>query len=104
MHCGYCVPCLIRRAAILASFKTDDTRYAIPDLTERQLDAGKAEGRDVRSFQIATARLEQNPNLAKSLIHKPGPLKDCIGELEELEQMYLAGMNEVAQLLKDVAC
>jgi len=51
-HCGRCVPCLIRRAAILEGWGTDDTPYRIPDLQAQVLDTNKAEGEHVRSFQL----------------------------------------------------
>lgn len=37
-HCGRCVPCLIRRAAILEAWGADDTPYRIADPRARVLD------------------------------------------------------------------
>lgn len=58
-HCGRCVPCLIRRSAILEAFGSDDTPYRIANLHAQVLDTNKAEGEHVRSFQLALARLAQ---------------------------------------------
>src|SRR5262249_47198245 len=63
-HCGYCVPCLIRRAAIETAFGKDPTAYTIPDLTARALDSRSAEGEHIRSFQIMADRLKARPDLA----------------------------------------
>jgi hypothetical protein len=102
MHCGYCVPCLIRRAALLAGFSTDDTEYGVPDLQARPLNSSKAESKDVRSFQLALARLEAKPQLARFLIHQPGPLFDYPEELDSYCDVYINGMREVERLLNGV--
>jgi hypothetical protein len=75
-HCGYCVPCLIRRAAIETTFGADPTTYTVPDLTARELDSRTAEGEHVRSFQMMARRLQAKPALARILVHKTGPLSD----------------------------
>ena len=54
-HCGYCLPCLIRRAALLTGLKPDPdpTVYTVDDLTARALNTRQSEGEQVRSFQLA---------------------------------------------------
>jgi len=77
-HCGYCLPCLIRRAALQAGLGqgADITKYTISDLRARPLSTQQSEGQQVRSFQLAIERLRLRPELASILIHKPGPLVD----------------------------
>src|SRR5205823_1874640 len=75
-HCGFCVPCLIRRAAITSAFGVDPTTYTLGDLTAEPLHAGSAEGEHVRAFQMIARRLSQRPALARILVHKSGPLSD----------------------------
>jgi 7-cyano-7-deazaguanine synthase in queuosine biosynthesis len=99
-HCGYCLPCLIRRAALL-NFP-DPTRYKLSNLQGASLKSTKAEGDSVRSFQLAIARLNNDPRRAKVLIHKSGPLSGDPAELHNLARVYLAGMREVAHLLSGV--
>ena len=99
-HCGYCLPCLIRRAALLDS--DDQTVYGIDDLAEAALNTEEAEGQQARSFQVAISRLDERPALAKLLIHKPGPLYDVSDRLDALAAVYRRGMSEVARLLEDV--
>jgi hypothetical protein len=104
-NCGYCLPCLIRRAPLERAYgqSGDPTNYSLPNLAGATLDARKAEGRQVRSFQVALERLRANPNLAKLLIYKPGPLSDLsTNEINELAGVYQRGMNEVASLLATV--
>jgi hypothetical protein len=98
-HCGYCLPCLIRRASLRGK---DSTVYGVPDLKAATLDTRQAEGQQVRSFQIAIARLSKRPELAKALIHKPGPLYDDPTRHDDLADVYRRGLEEVGRLLTGV--
>lgn len=98
-HCGYCLPCLIRRASLQGQ---DSTVYSVPDLKAATLDTRQAEGQQVRSFQIAIARLSKRPELAKALIHKPGPLYDDPSRHDALADVYRRGLEEVGDLLTGV--
>jgi hypothetical protein len=98
-HCGYCLPCLIRRASLRGK---DSTVYGVPDLKAATLDTKQAEGQQVRSFQIAIARLSKRPELAKALIHKPGPLFDDPSRHDDLADVYRRGLEEVGRLLTGV--
>ena len=103
-HCGYCLPCIIRRAALQVAWGRgqDPTVYTIPDLRAQPLDTCQAEGRQVRSFQLAIARLRAKPGIENLLIHKPGPLTDESPHLAHLADVYRRGMEEVGELLADV--
>jgi hypothetical protein len=102
-HCGYCLPCLIRRAALRRGLgSVDSTRYTL-DLTAAVLDTRQAEGQQVRSFQFAIERLRKRPQIAALLIHKPGPLSDeSLTRQSELADVYRRGLEEVGILLADV--
>lgn len=104
-HCGYCVPCLIRRASIHKAWGRgkDRTVYTIPRLTTRPLNTQEAEGRQVRSFQFGLARLKATPGIERLLIHKPGSLRDEQDHLSELAAVYRRGMEEVGAILSKVA-
>jgi hypothetical protein len=98
-HCGTCVPCIIRRASFAASPLTDPTAYREEDIAPSSLDPSSTEGAQVRAFELATARLHSNPQLASILIHKPGPLLHDIGNLDAYADVYRRGMGEVRSLL-----
>lgn len=98
-HCGHCLPCLIRRASFTSG---DTTAYNLRDLRAQVLNTGQAEGKQVRSFQVAIARLEARPELAKVLIHKPGPLYDFPDRHVAYADVYRRGLRELATLLDGV--
>ena len=103
-QCGYCLPCLIRRAALDAAWGrgNDTTPYTVPDLRAHTLGTRESNGQQVRSFQVAIERLRGRPDLARLLIHKPGPLTDESSRLGELAAVYRRGLDEVAQLINGV--
>ncbi len=104
-HCGHCVPCVIRRAALEKGLGhgSDPTTYSLTSLTQYELNSQKAEGQQIRSFQYAVERLRANPTLARLDIHKSGSLVDeSLENQQSLADVYLRGMNEVAQLLTGV--
>jgi hypothetical protein len=103
-HCGYCLPCLIRRAALDAAWGPghDQTVYTVPDLRAQSLNTRTETGKQVRSFQVAIERLRRRPDLAKMLIHKPGPLTDESMRLDQLADVYRRGLIEVAHLIRGV--
>lgn len=103
-HCGYCLPCLIRRAALHYGLKggEDATPYTISNLGAKVWSTSSAEGQQIRSFQLAIERLRKEPQLSKLLIHKPGSLTDQKHNLAALADVYQRGMMEVAQLLDGV--
>ncbi|MCG7872692.1 MAG: hypothetical protein JAZ11_11380 [Candidatus Thiodiazotropha lotti] len=103
-HCGYCVPCLIRRSSIDHAFGHDPTNYTIvPDLTAHTLDATRAEGENVRSFQMMINRLKEKPALARILVHKSGPLTDYTdAEIDAYANVFHRGITEVGKLVEKV--
>ena len=101
-HCGHCVPCIIRRAALRKMSVPDATTY-VTDLRDgRILNSTKAEGSDIRSFQYAVNRLQNDPIRASVLIHQSGPLPGDATHIEKLSQGYLRGLKEVEDLLTGV--
>lgn len=104
-HCGRCVPCLIRRGALVAGLGSDDTYYKIADLAAKPLNSLTAEGVDVRSFQLAIARMKKQPGIERTLIYQSGPLSDYSeDDIKRYAAVYKDGMAEVARILKGVKC
>lgn len=102
-HCGYCMPCLIRRAAINAAFGKDSTIYSVPNLAAQPLNGRSAESEHVRSFQIMGRRLAKLPGIEEVIVHKPGPLSDYpVGDIAQYAGVFRRGIEEVGKSLKGV--
>lgn len=102
-HCGYCVPCLIRRASLKKGLRiADPTLYTIADLGAQTLFTDKSEGEHIRSFQLLAARIRKRSDLAKILVHKPGPLIDTPSEVPAYADVFRRGLLEVEALLDGV--
>ena len=95
-HCGYCVPCIIRRAAT-TFVGIPDANYNVDvrtDAPNHQTDGG----RDLRAFQIAIAR-DGNISVDQAVfrILGQGPLPSA--DITDYAQMYIRGLNEVRSFL-----
>jgi 7-cyano-7-deazaguanine synthase in queuosine biosynthesis len=94
IHCGYCVPCIIRRVAI-GALGTDPTAYAVPDLR-----IGLSGGRqaDLWSLRLAVDRYRQVPPGAGDLL-RSGPLPVSDADIASLLSMYRRGIAELTTFL-----
>jgi hypothetical protein len=96
-HCGTCVPCIIRRAAMLHAGIDSETDYSYRLPQElRLLDTQRAS--DSRAYLIALGDRSRPVRIGQLL--RSGPLH--LGndrDLESLVRVYDAGMDEVARLL-----
>jgi len=94
-HCGYCFPCLIRRAAVtLADLEDADAPYTID--VRRSEPTGKRAS-DLRAVKMALTRddLTKVPKFFRVLEAGPLPPK----EISEFADVYERGMSELATFL-----
>ncbi len=99
-HCGYCVPCLIRRAAMNAAFNEDNTVYTINNISDLLNSSSESESVQIKSFVYAIDKIKKNPGIEKLYIHKPGPLPNIDDYLSELANTYYRGLMEVDQYIR----
>jgi 7-cyano-7-deazaguanine synthase in queuosine biosynthesis len=96
-HCGYCVPCIIRRAS-LASVGLDNAEYNV-DILINEPPYEKNQGRDFRAFQMAVERYRTfGSRTALFEVLKSGPIPP--ESIKEYVEMYLRGMDEVLRFLE----
>ena len=100
-HCGYCVPCLIRRAAMYKAFGKDNTIYMETSIRHMQNNSASGIGLQLRSFQYAIKRIKKLCNIEKISIHKSGPLPQNENYLSELASIYKRGLLEVDTFIQD---
>ncbi len=95
-HCGYCVPCIIRRAAMLRAGIADSTPNI--DVLSQDLDHREDRGRDLRAFRMALER-EHGITKVRSLFRvlATGPLAP--EEAAKFAEMYQRGVSEVRAFL-----
>ncbi len=100
-HCGHCLPCIIRRAAMHKAFGDFDPSEYMDSNVSELVNNREAKGEQIRSFQYAIKRLKENPRVKDALIHKPGPLDMDDSYLTELADTYYRGLMEVDQWIQD---
>jgi hypothetical protein len=93
-HCGYCVPCIIRRASLDVVGLDGPQQYRYDVRGERGLlSAGRS--KDVIPVEIALERAREHADIDDVL--RSGPIPP--NEAEEYTALYRAGLNEVARFL-----
>lgn len=84
-HCGYCLPCVIRQAAILRAGMSDRSSYRDNKFIE-----GRVSRINLNSYLLGLRRF--NPKYAFMTIQSSGSITDNIMEYADL---YVRGMNEL---------
>lgn len=101
IHCGHCVPCIIRRSAMNAGLGQDATKYYLDDIIGSPINSKTALGENYRAFQLMAERLRKNPDQSRILVHKTGPLSDYdLSEQEAYADVFRRGIKEVSKLVK----
>ena len=97
-HCGYCVPCIIRRASLAVAELDDKDRYNI-DILSHPPSQTTEKGRDLRAFQMAIDQKRFiNPSKALFDVLSTGIIPSS--ELQDYVNVYSRGMQEVSDFLK----
>ena len=92
MHCGYCLPCTIRRAAILRGDLKDTSKYYDNSYSFLQV-ARQA----MRTYRYALANFDESTAFLK--IQSSGQISE---KVEEYADLYVRGMKELKQYLESV--
>ena len=90
MHCGYCLPCTIRKAAILRGNLNDTSTY----WDENYKSIPIAE-QAYRTYTYALANLDEDMAFLK--IQLSGPIKN---DIDAFADLYVRGMKEVKEYLE----
>lgn len=95
-HCGYCVPCIIRRASMRAAGLTD-APYNV-DVSTGPPAHDTESGSDFRAFEMAVERVRgMAAGRAAFEVLRSGPLPPQ--DVTEFAAVFLRGMEEVRQLV-----
>lgn len=98
-HCGYCVPCIIRRAAFMRAGLPHGTYDT--DILSKRLKRGTGTAADLRAFEMGVARFRGMSRTAQiAAVLSTGPIPD--EDVASYADTYARGMAEVAALLDGV--
>lgn len=92
MHCGYCLPCTIRKAAILKGKLKDTSKYY-----DNNYSVIPVARQAMRTYQYAMANFDENTAFLK--IQSSGQISE---KVEEFADLYVRGMKELEQYLERV--
>ncbi|HDR6388796.1 hypothetical protein COA05_20155 [Bacillus thuringiensis] len=90
-HCGYCLPCVIRRASIVKAEIEDGSRYRDRDFT-----SGPTAKTNLNSYNIGIKK--HNKKYVFLKIQNSGPIETNI---EQFIGVYNRGMEELSSLLEE---
>jgi 7-cyano-7-deazaguanine synthase in queuosine biosynthesis len=99
IHCGYCIPCIIRRAA-LHRINDDKASDYVFDVRTFDLSYNKDKGADIHAFNIAIHKYLTQRKLNIFEILKSGNLPE--DEIEEFLDTAKRGIKEVDKFIKNI--
>ena len=91
-HCGYCLPCVIRQAAIKKAGMHDKSTYR-----DREFKIVKEARTILNSYKLGIKKY--NPKYAFLTVQQSGPIEERI---EEYANLYIRGMNELKDYLEEI--
>lgn len=96
-HCGYCIPCLIRRAALhrVGLDQADDFTHDVLESVPK----GRRSSADLRALLISLDHCRTRSAVASVL--KAGPLPCGPNEVHKYASVYERGLQEVADFLRE---
>jgi 7-cyano-7-deazaguanine synthase in queuosine biosynthesis len=100
IHCGYCVPCIIRQASYKASGAKDKFNYRrdIHDKTGLRID--KAEGADILAFKYMVGKVKKHPMFLTALIRATGSLGENVDGYIDVYKRSLQEVDDLINLVK----
>ncbi|MDD5641665.1 MAG: hypothetical protein PHX53_08455 [Syntrophales bacterium] len=100
-ECGYCYPCLLRRAALhrLGWDRGDD--YLVDALAGTETLRHRVRGRDLRALLLALGTWEETPAAMTSRVYWGKQGRASAREYTETRRLLASGCQEIKQLLQD---
>jgi 7-cyano-7-deazaguanine synthase in queuosine biosynthesis len=100
-ECGYCYPCLLRRAALHRLGRDRGEDYLLDALAGKETLVHRVKGRDLRALLLALKTWEEAPREVEARIHwgEPGP--DSPGKHAATRQLLASGFQEIGRFFQD---
>lgn len=99
-NCGYCFPCLLRRAAVHSRGWDDGQEYLFDVLKQPEILAGRARGADLRSLLYLLGQWRRHPQ-PQQLIWQTGPLPADPETQPRLAGLIGRGLMEIQRWLEE---
>lgn len=104
-NCGYCYPCLIRRASAHKMGWDSQNDYQNDPIGKPDIILERGEkSKDLISLLISINRYKSGKHKSSSLVLKSGSLGSESRNLDKLVKMHKDSMNEIIQWIEDSAC
>lgn len=91
-HCGYCLPCVIRQAAIKKFNVNDESSYR-----DSKCNSGNTAQMNLNSYKLGIEKF--NEKYAFMTIQKSGPITD---DIDCFTDLYVRGMQEFREYVEDI--
>lgn len=101
-NCGYCYPCIIRRAALYSARLDDSNDYGWDVCRDVGLVRDSGRGKDARAIFLSLNEAKQSKHTFLSLA-SGGPLNQSTVSLTNLRDMYIRGLTEIERLFVEQA-
>ena len=99
-NCGYCFPCLMRRAALHSVGWDEGQQYLYDVLKQPEVLASRARGADLRSLLYLLSQWRRNPQ-PQQLLWQSGPLPAGREERQKLVGLVGHGLSEMSRWLEE---
>lgn len=99
--CGYCYPCLLRRAALHRMGWDQGEDYLLDALASPETLRHRVQGRDLRALLLGLKTWEESPREFMTRLYLGEPATDLPPRYAAARQMLSAGFQEIAKFFGD---
>jgi 7-cyano-7-deazaguanine synthase in queuosine biosynthesis len=99
--CGYCYPCLLRRAALNRLGLDDGADYGLDVLVAEEMLRHRVKGRDLRALLLALKTWEATPAEMEARLWLGGTPAELPARHRQARTVLTAGFQEVAQFFRE---
>jgi hypothetical protein len=99
--CGYCYPCLVRRAALHHMGWDRGQDYRVDVLAGAEFLRHRVKGRNLRALCLALKTWQENPQNMLARLWLPGSPKELSRQATAAKRLIEAGFGDIARWLRD---
>jgi hypothetical protein len=99
--CGYCYPCLMRRAALNRLGWDEAKDYRVDMLADPEIRRHRVKGGDLRALLYSLKTWEDSPRNLEARLWLAGSSVDLPEQWSEARHLLKTGFAEIYQLLED---